>query len=316
MQIALNRRAPTPLREQLTQQLELRILEGDFPEGSKLPSIRSFARLLGIHRNTVASAYRSLLATRHVVARKRIGLFVVDAATADADEARPTPDEAVGQALDGLARAGHEPANLRAAVQRWLSRAPVRVVVLDPRIESAEVLAHEVGEATGLPTSASTFDDLRSGQASLDGALTVVLPYHERRLHALAPAAPCHVIHLDLTADCKAILAVPDGGLVLVVSYAPYVLTFARSVVHSLRGEAVQFQGLLLGQAREWQTLVRAADLVFADAFSFDSVRRANRRAVRPLSLASKRDLVRIRYAVVGWQGGPGRDLANSLGTD
>jgi len=59
--IHLDRASRVPLRNQLAGQLESRILGGQIGPGRKLPSVRRVEELLGLHRNTVAAAYRDLV---------------------------------------------------------------------------------------------------------------------------------------------------------------------------------------------------------------------------------------------------------------
>lgn len=299
MKISVRRRAGSPLRDQLVKQLELRILAGDFSRGSKLPSVRALARQVGVHRNTVAAAYRALEATRHVSVRRGVGLVVSEQGPGPR-AADPNLAARVRQALDGLSASGFARAAVRDEVRAWLARSCGRVVVVDPRVETAEVLAREIGEASGLPTTGLGFDELVASPASLDGALAVALPYHEERLKGLAPGAPSYVLRLDLTEDRAALMALPEGALVLVVSHAPYVLTFGRSLVEASRGEALHVEGRLLRESSDWRSLVRAADLVFADVLSAPAVRRARPRSLRELHLANPSDVAAIAQLVSG----------------
>jgi len=60
MDFVLKRKGGVPLHDQLLAQLELRILSGLLLPGQRLPSVRALARRLGLHANTVSSAYRAL----------------------------------------------------------------------------------------------------------------------------------------------------------------------------------------------------------------------------------------------------------------
>lgn len=61
-EIGLDRRSPEPLREQIVRQLTNAIRGGKLPRGSRLPSTRVLASMLGVSRNTVLVAYESLAA--------------------------------------------------------------------------------------------------------------------------------------------------------------------------------------------------------------------------------------------------------------
>jgi hypothetical protein len=59
--IILDRGSQVSLRRQLVGHLETRILGGQIAPGRRLPSVRRVEELLGLHRNTVAAAYRELV---------------------------------------------------------------------------------------------------------------------------------------------------------------------------------------------------------------------------------------------------------------
>jgi hypothetical protein len=59
--IILDRGSRISLRRQLVGHLESRILGGQIGPGRRLPSVRRVEELLGLHRNTVAAAYRDLV---------------------------------------------------------------------------------------------------------------------------------------------------------------------------------------------------------------------------------------------------------------
>lgn len=76
-EITLDRsdRAET-LRRQIEGQLALAIRSGTLPRGSRLPSSRLMARLLGVSRGTVVDAYEALLEAGVLVATASSGISV------------------------------------------------------------------------------------------------------------------------------------------------------------------------------------------------------------------------------------------------
>lgn len=59
--IILDRGSRISLRRQLVGHLESRILGGEIGPGRRLPSVRRAEEFLGLHRNTIAAAYRDLV---------------------------------------------------------------------------------------------------------------------------------------------------------------------------------------------------------------------------------------------------------------
>ncbi|WP_286272294.1 GntR family transcriptional regulator [Thalassotalea hakodatensis] len=64
-----------PLFKQIVDELHIKIVKGDLPPGTKLPSVRGLAIQLAINTNTVAKAYKELTALGVVEAKTGLGLF-------------------------------------------------------------------------------------------------------------------------------------------------------------------------------------------------------------------------------------------------
>jgi GntR family transcriptional regulator len=69
---------PKAIYQQIADQIRDRILQGEFPEGERIPSIRELAVSLGVNPNTITKSYQSLL-DREIIANQRgLGYFVAD----------------------------------------------------------------------------------------------------------------------------------------------------------------------------------------------------------------------------------------------
>jgi DNA-binding transcriptional regulator YhcF (GntR family) len=73
--IVLDRQASEPLHQQLCGQLTRAIGKG-VPSGVRLPSTRVLARLLGVSRNTIMTAYDELAAAGLIRGRQGSGMLV------------------------------------------------------------------------------------------------------------------------------------------------------------------------------------------------------------------------------------------------
>ena len=299
MDIVLNRRGGVPVRDQIVTQLEMKILEGSLAQGQRLPSVRALARRLKVHHNTVSSAYQDLEAAGHVELQRGSGVFVRRAGAATLADARGL-DEMIRLALHTAYRKGFTTPEIRGAVERWLAAVPPdQVLVVDPSIEMAELLAHEIRSVLAVPATPCTFDDLARDPGRAAGVLTVVLPYHLEAVRRVASGAAVEVVTLEVSAaDRQAIEAVPAGSIVLLVSHAPTILPFASVFLRSLRGDEVLMETRLLSATREWKRLVKAADLVIADALSVEAVRKAAPRRLREVRVVPEAALARLRQAV------------------
>ncbi len=67
-----------PIYLQLVEQLELYIISGQFPPGSKLPSIRDLALQAQVNPNTMQRALQELEDKRLIITERTNGKFVTD----------------------------------------------------------------------------------------------------------------------------------------------------------------------------------------------------------------------------------------------
>ena len=109
--IHLNGDSPRPLRDQIYDGLRLAILDGEIPEGTRLPSSRTLAANLGVSRFTVTDAYNRLLSEGYVAGKHGSGTFVAPTASLDqhpdaVTPARETPERAWSNWSDRAQRLG------------------------------------------------------------------------------------------------------------------------------------------------------------------------------------------------------------------
>lgn len=71
-----------PIYRQLQAKVVSFILNGTYPEGSALPSVRQVSADLSINHLTVAKAYQELVDEGLLEKRRGLGMFVVDGAKA------------------------------------------------------------------------------------------------------------------------------------------------------------------------------------------------------------------------------------------
>jgi GntR family transcriptional regulator len=299
MEIVLNRRGGVPVREQIATQLQLKILGGELAHGQRLPSVRALARRLRVHHNTVSAAYQDLQAAGHVQLRRGAGVFVRRAGPTELPEARGL-DEMIRLALHAALDKGYSGPAIRAAVERWLAAVPPdRLLVVDPSQAMGELLVHELQEGLGRPATAVTLDHVTRDPSRLAGSMVLVLPYYVEQVRQLAPAVAVEEVTLEVAdEDRKAILTLPAGSIVLVVSHAPPVLPFASVFLRSLRGDELLVETRLLGAPAEWRRLARPADLVLADSLSSRALRAAGARRLREVRVVPERALARLREAL------------------
>jgi len=85
---------------------------------------------------------------------------------------------------------------------------------------------------------------------------------------------------------------------VLIVSISPTVLPFASVVMRSLRGDEILVEPRLFAATKEWRRLIKAADMVFADGLSADTLRRAGARKLREFRVVTDAAVGRLKQAL------------------
>jgi DNA-binding transcriptional MocR family regulator len=190
--ININRDDPYPLIDQIVEGIRRQIAERQLRPGSKLPSIRAFARAHNISRFTVVEAYDRLVAMGCVRSRRGAGFFTAERDARDApverghdtqrNEAMVWLIRRLLEARDGTVLAGGpwipddwlDEANIRRTIRALASRTGRHLIDYgDPygdralREHIVEALLPEVGIAAGpaqilLTTGASHALDLVS----------------------------------------------------------------------------------------------------------------------------------------------------------
>lgn len=65
-----------PIYQQIMEYVKLNIVNGTYPTGSKLPSIREYAEELLVNPNTVQKAFSEIEREEYIYSKRGIGFFV------------------------------------------------------------------------------------------------------------------------------------------------------------------------------------------------------------------------------------------------
>ena len=96
-----------PIWQQLTEQLTLRILKGEYPPGSKLPAVREVAAQAGVNPNTMQRALAQLEQTGLAVSSRTAGRTVTEDTAVILAVRRERARRAVRGCLEILAGLGY-----------------------------------------------------------------------------------------------------------------------------------------------------------------------------------------------------------------
>ena len=112
----------SPLYRQIVDGLRTALVDGAFPEGSQLPTVRELALDLGVHHNTVAEAYRVLCDEGWIDLARRRGATVCRRPAPPAGQANPRGEELFVQRVRAVVAealtAGHSRAFVESALLR------------------------------------------------------------------------------------------------------------------------------------------------------------------------------------------------------
>jgi DNA-binding transcriptional regulator YhcF (GntR family) len=297
MQVRIRRKSGVSVKEQIRAQIELAMLSGELTRGSRLPPIRTWAKKLRVHPNTISAAYRELSASGHVVVRSGSGVFVEPRPRRTALQAsvatrlRAAVEEALATGL------GKE--DILAAVARFAEPGGAEgILVVDPSSEMAAVYASEIREALDVKIQTATLDELDRNPRLAAGLVVAVLPYHVGRVEGVASLGRLVVFTLSVPTPETLIPPGIAAGVVLVVSESPLFLSFARVSLKSVLSDDFEVQTCPLDNERLWRRFLDASDVILADAVAAPVLARAGARHLTRLKLLSPDSLARLKEAL------------------
>ena len=96
-----------PIWQQLTEQLTVRILKGEYPPGGRLPAVRELASQAGVNPNTIQRALAQLEADGLAVGSRTAGRTVTEDAAVIEAAAKARARAAVAACLEVLSQLGY-----------------------------------------------------------------------------------------------------------------------------------------------------------------------------------------------------------------
>jgi DNA-binding transcriptional regulator YhcF (GntR family) len=297
MQIRIKRNTGVPVKEQIRAQIELAMLSGELPRGSRLPPIRSWARKLKVHANTISAAYRELAASGHVVVRSGSGVFVEPRPRRTALQS--TVAAKLRAAVEEARATGLSAEDILSAVARFAEpQKPEGILVVDPSTEMGAVYASEIRETLGADVRVATLDELDLNPKLAAGLVVAVLPYHVGRVEGVASLGRLVVFTLTFPNPEALVPKGLSSGMVLVVSESPLFLSFTRVAFKSVLTDDFEIQTCPLENERMWRRFLPACDLVVTDAVSATRLNRAGARNLASLRLLSDDSMERLKEAL------------------
>lgn len=194
--LSLDRTSDTPLYEQLYAQLRDGVVDGTYPVGARLPSIRALTTELRCSRNTVETSYRMLVAEGFAEAKRGSGYVAADISRGAMRHPAPAEanaeSERTGAATGGAIRydftyRDHEPGTFPASTWKSLTAD----VLLDPAAADPDAYSDPAGEADLRDRIARMLSSRRGIQCD-PGQIVVQNGTQQSMLSTLALFDPAH----------------------------------------------------------------------------------------------------------------------------
>jgi DNA-binding transcriptional regulator YhcF (GntR family) len=287
MKIRLTKKSEIPLHQQLAEQIVFLISTGELRPSEQLPSVRSLARRLNIHRNTVSKAYGELVLRDWLKRKRGSRLFVAPAVYLRGRGSRDQLDELIDQSTERAREMGYSIATVRARVaERLALQPPNHVLVVEHELGLRKIIEKELRDVLTTPVVGCSPAEFSAGKNMAPDAQVVAPEY---AFPLLAPVAsndwpPIRLIFSTADEHLKLIRNLKQASVVAVVSVSK---TFLKTA-HSLLAESLEkrhvFRKVLM-RPKEHPDLT-GVDLVFCDSVAIDTVR--SRRKVHYRMLAER----------------------------
>lgn len=273
MQISLTKNSDVSLRLQLAEQIVFLITTGQLRPGEELPSVRTQARLLKIHHNTVSEAYQDLV-SREWLTRKRGSRLTVGQIPGKNQETRPTLDEIINESIQHARDMGYSLQKLRERVrERLLAQPPDHVLVVEDELGLRKLIRREIEENINWPVEDCSLREFVDEPGLAIGAQVLAPNHMIRKLKTLVPEnRPAIPIifpradgHLDTISSLK------NPSIVAVVSISESLLKTARGLLAAAVTRKHTFQEFLLSKNDRLLEL-KGVDLVFCDTIAMPLV--------------------------------------------
>ena len=285
MQISLSKNSDVPLRQQLTEQIVFLITTGQLRAGEQLPSVRSLARRVKVHHNTVSEAYQDLV-RRNWVTRQRGSRLIVGVRKGSSQQSPSSLDELINESIQHAKQMGYSLQALTECVRsRLLAQPADHFLVVEEEPGLREVIRQEVQEKLGWPVESCSPGQIAKEPGLAVGAQVFAPNHIIGELRSRVPQSRPSISitysgadeHLDLIRRLK------NPSIIAAVSVSESLLKTARSLFAPAIGRRHTFREFLLPQSERIE--LRGIDVAFCDSLAMHTVscrRKIHYRLVAP----------------------------------
>jgi len=299
MQIMLSKDSDVPLRQQLADQIVALITTGQLRSGERLPSVRSLARRIKIHHNTVSEAYQDLV-QRKWLARSRGSRLVVGAFVARAETLPVSLNTLVNETIQRARNMGFSLQELTAHVrERLLAQPPDHILVVEDEAGMRELICREVQNQIAFPVRSCALAEFVADPSLAVGA-QIFAPSHvvdkmtrEERLRLPAVA----ITYSGVAAYVELVRKLREPSVVAAVSISESVLKTARGVFAPAIGRRHTFRECLMRTGERAELI--GVDLAFCDSATMATAGKVRKVHYRLVA----NDCLEVLAKILGLQG-------------
>lgn len=272
MKLSLSKNNDVPLRQQLTEQIVTLIATGQIARGEQLPSVRTLARQLNIHHNTVSEAYQDLV-RRGWLSRKR-GTKLVVGTRASVHPRSFTLDELINETIQRATETGYTLQALTKRVRERLQQEPAdHVLVVEEEEGLRKLICREVLEKVRWPVESCSPGEFAKEPDLCVGA-QVFAPRHlkdELKTAGLEVRPPIWITYSTADEHLELIRSLRYPSTIGAASLSASLLKAARSFFAPALGRRHAFQAFLLVEGQRMD--LGAVDVLFCDSMTIKNVR-------------------------------------------
>ncbi|MFM2126150.1 MAG: hypothetical protein RL328_2601 [Acidobacteriota bacterium] len=296
MHLRVSKDSPVPLHEQISGQLVFLIATRKLLPGETLPSIRTLARTLKVHHNTVSEAMQYLIKWNLIVRRRGARLTVNDPAKSQAS-AHPELADLVNDFVQAAQAHGYtEPDILHQVRNRLLAEPPHHILAISYDAGMRRLFEHELRAHFSCPIDSCSPDELIATPDRALGALVLTPPGVLPRIAGSLPKTrpPLPALYSDAAPFLDAIRELKRPSVLLLASISEAFLEVARGVL----GPVTNAGHPLLEYRLPEKGPLRAppADLILCDQVAARQLARTSRTRLLAYSLLAPECLQNIAH--------------------
>jgi DNA-binding transcriptional regulator YhcF (GntR family) len=250
MQISLSKDSDVPLRQQIAEQIVFLITTGQLRAGQQLPSVRSLARRVKVHHNTVSEAYQDLV-RRNWVTRQRGSRLIVGVHKGSSQQSPSSLDELINETIQRAKQLGYSLQALTECVRNRLLAEPAdHFLVVEEEPGLREVIRQEVQERLGWSVKSCSPEHF-SKEPELAFGAQVFAPNHiieamKSRVRLSRP--PISITYSGADEHLDLIRSLKKPSIIAAVSVSESLLKTARSLFAPAMGRRHAFREFLLSR--------------------------------------------------------------------